>query len=818
ALVQAIAEADGAIVSGAEVESTPVDDPTLGTLIGAELVGSRGYGCISCHVWNGRQLSQPDPGALGPDLTRVAGRIRRDWFDQFVQDPSRFSPGTPMPAIFPEGRTTLTSVLDGDATRQRDALWAYFTLGSDAPAPQAPPPVPLEAPGAGEPVLVAQIPIVLPDQSVVESMTMLNDRHDLVVYDLADHSPRAAFVGGRLLRTVQGRTRQFHGEGEPAGPVFLPGPSWTLIADGVPGRPIEWQFQGYDRLQDGMRVRSLAQLASGPVEFEDSVRIVRAEEEGRLERVVRVAGLPQGVSLVLRLGDPSAEAFSAEAVTGTIEPAIDGNGRAVRLIPDLSGSVFVILSHVLIHARSAPVWEGTPLEQPDLTGGDLERPGYRAVAFPRPKTVSGEDRVMPAALAVDPVDGSLFVSSLKTGELFVVDDPRGDPSSARFTDYSRGLFQDAFSMLAGQDGLSVLHRRNLTRASDTDGDGRADRFDRVAALPHGVADTYDYAYGLVRDREGGFILSYAPYANTSLPGSGGVLRIVPGREPEELAFGLRNPLGWCSGPDGEVFFTDNQGEWVASNKLCHVERGKFYGFPNPGQPEHAEKPAGRPAVWVPYAWGRSINGVAYDNTGGKFGPFSGQFFLAELMYGGAIVRANVERVNGQYQGACFPFWGEGLLGPVSLAFDPAGHLYVGGITEPGWMAQPDRGALFRVDFTGETPFEMQSIHAMPRGFRIVFTAPIDEKTAAVRSSYHLERYRYEYTGAYGSPELDRSEVGVERILVAPDRMSVELTTEPLVQDHVYLIDVAGVHSESGASLVHAVGAYTLNEIPGKDSP
>src|SRR5947208_10278593 len=135
------------------------------------------------------------------------------------------------------------------------------------------------------------------------------------------------------------------------------------------------------------------------------------------------------------------------------------------------------------------------------------------------------------------------------------------------------------------------------------------------------------------------------------------------------------------------------------------------------------------------------------------------------MFGGAIVRASVERVNGEYQGACFPFWGKGLMGPVSLAFDPRGHLYVGGITEPGWMAQPDRGALFRIDFTGQTPFEMQSIHALPAGFGIVFTKPVDPKTAAIPAAYHLEHYRYEITGAYGSPELDRTNVPVQRVTV-----------------------------------------------------
>jgi hypothetical protein len=420
---------------------------------------------------------------------------------------------------------------------------------------------------------------------------------------------------------------------------------------------------------------------------------------------------------------------------------------------------------------------------------------------------------MPGALAVHPRDGRVFVSSLKTGELFVLHDPTGDGRKARFDNYTRGLFQEAFSMLAEADALYVLHRRNLTRLADTDGDGVADRFDRVAALPHGIADTYDYAYGLVRDKSGHFVISYAPYANAHLPGSGGAIRLRSQASPQEIAYGFRNPLGWCAGPEGEVFYTDNQGEWVATNKLCHVAPGRYYGFPNPAQKEHMKRPPGKPTIWVPYNWARSINGVTYDNSGGKFGPFARQFFLAELMFGGAIIRANVEKINGVYQGACFPFWGQGLLGPVTLAFDPKGRLFVGGITEPGWMAQPDRGALFRIDFTGQTPFEMQSIHVLPRGFRIVFTTPGDRRTAGLIASYRLEHYRYEYTGAYGSPELDRTELIVKDVAVSADNRSVELTTAPLVKDRVYLLTATGVRSEKGERLVHASGAYTLNEVP-----
>jgi hypothetical protein len=128
------------------------------------------------------------------------------------------------------------------------------------------------------------------------------------------------------------------------------------------------------------------------------------------------------------------------------------------------------------------------------------------------------------------------------------------------------------------------------------------------------------------------------------------------------------------------------------------------------------------------------------------------------------------------------------------------------------MAQPDRGALFRIDFTGRTPFEMQSIHIQPRGFRVVFTASVSPESVDI-SSFQIEQYRYEYTGAYGSPELDRTHVRVEHVTLSADGRSVDLTTDPLVKDRVYLISALGVRSLRKESLVHPTGAYTINKIP-----
>jgi cytochrome c551/c552 len=759
-LLQALAEADGELITEADLPEAAATDPTLATLHGSQLAGFQGYACVSCHVWNGKLIGSPDPAATGPDLTRTAGRIRRDWFDRYLENPMRFHPGTPMPGVFPHGKPAmLGSVLDGNPEKQKDALWAYLAKGKDGPSPAPPPPVPVTSPAKGEDALVAQIPIRLPDGKAVESICVLSPENELLVYDLGECRPVALFTGGQILRNVQGRIRQFIASGSAVD--FQGQPAWEVLKR---QKPTAFTLLGYNRLPDGVLLRW---------QFRSGKETLEVEE-------------------YLWFGSPR----DARAMTRELKPA---------------GGDLVAVRTPLPAAKEPPAWKNPPLSFPDDPEGTLERPGYKAVMYPRLKTVSGEDRIMPGAVAVRAKDGQVFVASMKTGELFTLRNP--EAKDAKFELYGRGLYQDAYSMLAEDDGLYVLHRRNLTRIVERN--GVPDRFDRVFALPHGIADTYDMAYGLVREKDGAFVLSYAPHANKTLIGSGSAIRMRPGKPPEEIAFGMRNPLGWCAGPKGEIFFTDNQGEWVATNKLCHVSPGKYYGWPNQEQKQHLTKPMAKTTVWVPYGWARSINGVAYDNTGGKFGPFAGQIFMAELMYGGAIIRANVEEVNGAYQGACFPFWGKGLLGPVTMAFDPRGKLYVGGITEPGWMAQPDRGALYRIDFTGKVPFEMQSILARPRGFRVVFTSPVDAAKAREIASYKLESYRYEYTGSYGSPELDRATVKIEKVEVAADGKSVELTTAPLVKDRVYLVSVPGVRSAGGETPVYLTGAYTLNEIPEK---
>jgi mono/diheme cytochrome c family protein len=820
-IVQALAEADGDVWGETDPPLVRAADPEL-SAAGPSLVGSTGYGCVACHVWNGQNLTEPEPGAAGPELLSMTGRIRRDFFDRWLEDPSRVHPRTPMPGIFRKGeRAQIPTLFDGDAQKQKAALWAYFALGKAAPSPKSLPPTPVPSPPPDGPPLVAQIPIHLPDRSIVEGLCVLYSTHDLLLYDVGRLTLRDVYCGAQILRVPGGR-RSFELVGTQVGTGFVAELALELVGPDSREAPKSARFLGYDRLADGVRIRSRLDFASGPVEVAETIRLAAGKSRSLL-RDLRFTGIPASASVEMKTRLPEkSHRVELTASVGQVKGSQSGAIFAARFLPEAAtrtacGTIRQDIPALMPPSRSdAAISNSTTSgSAPGLIDGPNQQPGYRAIAYPRPTTSQGEDLVMPGAIVANPRDGRVFIASMKMGELFVLHDPHDNGQDARFEPFGGGLFQDAYSMVHDGDSLYLLHRRNLTRIRDSDRDGRADTFDRVAALDHGVAENVDNAYGLVRDRTGAFVFTYAVNTPKRKPGWGSVLRLSPGEHParEELAFGMRRAYGWSLGPEDEVFFTDNQGEWVATNKLCHVDRGVYYGHPNPGQEHHLAQPAGKTAVWIPYGWATSTNGLVYDVTGGRFGPFAGQFFLAGWTERGGIIRAQVEKVNGVYQGACFPFWDKGMLGPLVLAFDPKGRLYVGGITEATCGGHPDRGALFRIEFTGELPFEIQSIHVLPCGFRLVFTAPIDPRSARESTSYTIEHYRYEYSGDYGSPELDRTRLTVDRVELSSDGRSVDLTTSPLVEGRVYLINAGGVNSVKGETLVHAVGAYTLNEIP-----
>ena len=150
---------------------------------------------------------------------------------------------------------------------------------------------------------------------------------------------------------------------------------------------------------------------------------------------------------------------------------------------------------------------------------------------------------------------------------------------------------------------------------------------------------------------------------------------------------------------------------------------------------------------------------------------------------------------------------------LSMKLDGEGSMFVAG-TNRGWGSRGrDPFAIERMKWTGKTPFEIHTMKALPDGFELTFTEPVDAKTAGDVAAYKLQSYTYIYQSSYGSPEVDHTKPTIKSAEVAKDGRSVKLTIDGLVPGHVHELHSDGVRSQAGLPLLHTQAYYTLNFIP-----
>lgn len=80
-----------------------------------------------------------------------------------------------------------------------------------------------------------------------------------------------------------------------------------------------------------------------------------------------------------------------------------------------------------------------------------------------------------------------------------------------------------------------------------------------------------------------------------------------------------------------------------------------------------------------------------------------------------------------------------------------GSMFVSGSSR-GWGGGAKSYGLARLEWTGETPFEIREMKATPDGFELIFTKPVDEATAASLTSYSMECWTYKYYSRYGDDQ------------------------------------------------------------------
>jgi cytochrome c551/c552/glucose/arabinose dehydrogenase len=457
-----------------------------------------------------------------------------------------------------------------------------------------------------------------------------------------------------------------------------------------------------------------------------------------------------------------------------------------------------------------------------------------------------------------------MAASTRRGDVYIIENPNS--TRPYFRKFASGLHE--ILGLAYKDGfLYCAQRGELTRLVDKNGDGKAERYETVYSWP--ISGHYhEYSYGPKIGPDGSFyITGNVAFGNTdwwagksTVPWRGWTIKISPDGKMEPFAAGMRSPCG-IGMVDGEFFYGDNQGDWQGSGFISHVEKGDFLGHPaslnwadrpespvkmrkemvfnlvdprdNPlVKPEYVETEAKpmttiyemaktlpnmgikSPAVWLPYGvLGVSTSELLVDDSKGKFGPFAGQVFVGDQGMS-KIARVFLEKVNGRYQGASFDFMSGFRSGVLRMTWGSDNSMFVGG-TNRGWgsIGREDFG-LERLLFTGKTPFEMKAVRAMPDGFEIEFTLPVNRKLAADINNYDVSSYIYKYHPVYGSPMVNRKENPVRGAQVSADGLKVRLVVDNLREGYIHSIVPEGVLSEVESNpLLHGTAYYTLNAIP-----
>lgn len=463
-------------------------------------------------------------------------------------------------------------------------------------------------------------------------------------------------------------------------------------------------------------------------------------------------------------------------------------------------------------------------------------------------------------------NGDLGVAT-RRGDIFIVENPTSN--KPYFRKVASGL-HEVLGLAYKNGSLYCAQRGELTKMTDTNMDGKMDLFETVYSWPLS-GHYHEYSFGPVLGPDGSFFVSGNVAfgdeewwrGESRVPWRGWMMHITEDGKMEPWATGFRSPCGLGT-IDGELFYTENQGDWMGSGGLTHVKKGSFVGHPaglrwtgmpnspvkltteelyskvdpryrkdangNAIKPENVENEkfvtlfdmkkyfpeVQLPAVWLPHGVLGISNSQLTTIPDGAFGPFAKQVLIGDQGQS-KIMRVYLEKVKGEYQGAAWDFRSGFQSGVLRLAWGKDGSLFVGE-TNRGWGSAGDANqGLQRLVWNNRVPFEMRTVSAMPDGFEITFTQPVDKKYAEDIASYNVESFIYKYHPVYGSPTVNSEKLTIKGVQVSPDGMKVRLVIDGLRQYYIHKLSLNGIRtSEKSYSLVHPDVYYTLNNIPDGD--
>ena len=639
-----------------QIESVEANDE--GRRIADRMLTSEGFGCTSCHsVGKMSPPSQTPIGHLGPSLSMPKSRVRKIWFDRWVRNPARIIPNMEMPSV----QIPIPGVLNGDLDRQLDAVWNILNEPRFTPPDPEPIRVVRRSGQTSEPAVALTDVLRFNGRKLIKPFLIgLPNRHN-VLLDLDQARLTAWWTGDTARQRTQGKTWYWEAPILQL-PETVRSPELVLIRDEkifMPQRvgqfiteADEWSQEKY-----GLELKHRLHFASERSTELATVHVQQnfiAIEDG-WSRHILVKGLGSNESIGLRSSFETAS--SAEKYTRL--------GDVIRARPTGKGRAALRLDYV-----SEEVVDNTPLATNPIIRSDRKlldvMPGFQMTRLPL------RTDVMPIALAWKPT-GELLVASLK-GRVWSAKDTDGDHLEDQMQLVSDELAAP-YGIFGADDYIDVLCKYGVVRLHDRNKDGVADRHELVASGWGHSDDYHDWVVGLPRDKLGHYYMT-VPCQQDDRSSSaahlrGTVLRLTP-REPdasnpqrfrlEKISGGHRFPMGIARNLAGQLFVTDNQGNYNPFNELNHVATGAHFGFINKLERKDGfNPPLTPPAIDIPHPWTRSVNGICFLETpqhlascgDSLFGPFEGHLLGCEYDTR-RLIRMSLEEVDGWIQGAAYP--------------------------------------------------------------------------------------------------------------------------------------------------------------------
>ncbi len=854
-------EADQPTVIQTEVERAEE------ALAGARLVTSDGFGCTSCHRVGSVDPPNAPLNARGPSLSELGKRIRPTWYDRWTRNPARIVPRMEMPSV----QVPVQGVLGSHLDRQLVAVWKTL----NRPGFEPPRPNPVRVVRRTGMLESQERAVVLTDVLKVREQTYIKpflvglpNRQNMLI-DLETNRLAGWWLGDAARQHTQGKTWFWEAGGEniwPSKPVATELEVWNgtdWIAPGLRGQFVT-EIDEFRHVEGLAGVPAKGISLSHRLDYDDIGELsvtqtwqpmwaasqlpgaTNNQAKSAIRRTITIQGAPKRLRFALadasqvvappQAGDRQLRLKSTVPATlRWYQPAeasavLDDGVYFIELTRSGDQPAVVIVDYET-DLVPAPMVAATPSSGPPLQPIPLQVvPGYEAIQLP----IAGQ--WMPTGLAWR-ADGSLVVTSLK-GQVWIARDTNGDgleDTSVEFSDELAAPYGVATQAAA----IDVINKYALLRLLDEDGDGFAERTVRIASGWGHTADYHDWAVGLPRDESGAYFLAIPCQQDDRSPAAakwrGVVMRLVPESTAadkqaeyrvEVISRGHRFPMGIARNHEGQLYVTDNQGNYNPFNELNHVLPGKHFGFINAIEKKQPvdTPPLTAPSIDIPHPWTRSVNGICFLETPAAskatvpvFGPFEGHLVGCEYDTR-RLVRMSLEEVEGEMQGGIYPFTydepksGPPLLGPIVCSVSPQGDLYIGSLRDSGWGGANNIGSLTRLRPLGNLPAGIREIKATSDGFKILFTAAIDRALAGDLAKYHVESYRRVSTPAYGGPDQDRRNEPVESVDVAEDGLSVRLKLTELRAGCLYEFRIDNLVN-AAEEFFPAEGFYTLRKFP-----